>query len=465
MPVLRSIGSASLCCALLLVGCPGPTPQCPEATVIADPAEIPSGLSETDVFVEVSNPTPENGLEVITELTPASGAIADPFARETIYACVHDESGEVEICVNVTYAGSDGGSDGGVPEAGVSLLPQSEDPNVRASYQYIGKPHVRLSNPLECSETRCTIVSCPEEKNECPVVSSLTVEPMPPMIVPEGGTATIAVVAEDPDNNPEPLVTTLSARHGTIADPNASTTTYACDPDVGGIIPICVVASDGEASCDFELCTTVRCPGEPLENTCPIIESLTADPMTIPPNETTTTVRVDAMDPDEFPQPLRTELSSATGIFEDRFASETTFICGDPGPVEICVEVSDGACDETRCTTVQCPSTIPPNVCPMLFVLNAIPSTIPSGQTATDIESRAQDTDGLPFPLLLTLRALWGSFENTENVHLPNNVVQQDAIYNCDRPGDVEICVDATDGACLKTLCRGVTCPADVPTP
>ena len=164
--------------------------------MIADPAEIPSGRSETDVFVEVSNPTPENGLEVITELAAVSGVITDPFALATTYACVHDEAGEVEICVNVTYAGGDGGSDGGVPEAGVSLLPQSEDPNVRASYQYIGKPHVRLSNPLECSETRCTTVICPEEKNECPVVSSLTVEPMPPMVVPEGGTATIVVVTK-----------------------------------------------------------------------------------------------------------------------------------------------------------------------------------------------------------------------------------------------------------------------------
>ncbi len=139
MPVLRSIGSASLCCALLLVGCPGSTPQCPEATVITDPAEIPSGRSETDVFVEVSNPTPENGLEVITELTAVSGAIADPFALATTFACVHDESGEVEICVNVTYAGGDGGPEGGVPEAGVSLLPQSEDPtpfNVRATISF-----------------------------------------------------------------------------------------------------------------------------------------------------------------------------------------------------------------------------------------------------------------------------------------------------------------------------------------
>jgi hypothetical protein len=31
----------------------------------------------------------------------------------------------------------------------------------------------------------------------------------------------------------------------------------------------------------------------------------------------------------------------------------------------------------------------------------------------------------------------------------------------CDRPGRVEICVDATDGACTKTLCDNVICPAE----
>ena len=68
-------------------------------------------------------------------------------------------------------------------------------------------------------------------------------------------------------------------------------------------------------------------------------------------------------------------------------------------------------------------------------------------------------------PLTLTLSALWGSFENTENVPGAGQVVQQDATYNCDRPGEVELCVDATDGACTKTLCTIVTCPDDVPVP
>jgi len=456
MPVLRRITTAPLWCVLLpliLTGCPVATPQCPEATVTFDPPEIPSGVSETTVIVNVTDPRPELGFEVMTETSAISGRIADPFARETTYACAFDVSGPVEVCATATYVGGDGDA--------VSTLPQSEDPNVGASYQYLGKPHIRLSSPVECSETRCATVICPEDKNACPVVSSLTVEPM---VVPDGGTATITVVAEDPDDNPEGLVTTLSAAHGTITNPNAAETTFTCDSAVGGFIEICVIASDGV--CDDERCTTVRCPGDPLENTCPIIEDLIATPMTIPVNETMASVRVDVVDPDEFPEALRIELSSETGVFDDRFATNTIFTCGESGPADVCVEVTDGDsdCDKSRCITVECPSTVT-NLCPNLFVLNAIPSTIPSGQISTLVESRGQDTDGLPFPLELTMRALWGTIENDENMSAPNNVVFQDATYVCDRPGDTEICVDATDGACLKTLCIEVTCPADIPPP
>ena len=104
------------------------------------------------------------------------------------------------------------------------------------------------------------------------------------------------------------------------------------------------------------------------------------------------------------------------------------------------------------------------NSCPKLFVINAFPRQIPLGETTTRVETRGQDTDGLPLPLVLTLNALWGSFENADNIQEPNNVVAQNATYICDRLGEVEVCVDATDGACVKTLCDLVTCPPDTPT-
>lgn len=447
MPVVRTTSAALLWCTLLLIGCRGGGDLCPEPTLIADPQAIPSGQSQTDLSVQVGGFT---DFETLTELTALTGAIADPSAQQTTYSCAYDVSGPVQVCVNVTYSEIvDGNNDAS---------------EIAASYQYVRRPHIRLADPLECSETRCIEVVCPEEKNACPVVSSLTVDPM---VLSEGESATIEVVADDPDDNPEALVTMLSARHGTIADPNATTTSYACDPDVGGVIEICVLASDGDSSCDVERCTNVRCPGEPLENTCPIIESLTATPTVVPLGETTTAIRVDATDPDDFPVPLRIELSSETGVFDDRFASETTFTCGDSGPVEICAKANDGDpdCNETSCITVQCPSDIPANLCPQLFIINGVPRVIPSGQTSTQVQTRGQDTDGLPQLLTLTLSALWGTFESTENIQEPLNVVAQDATYVCDRPGRVEVCVDATDGACTKTLCDSITCPDDIPTP
>ncbi len=453
MPVQRVSQFAALLCALLAFGCRGTPAPCPQGTVTVDPAEIPDGTNETHLLVDVSNPFPENDLDVVTELTTIGGSIDDAFARSTTFACAYDVSGPVEICVDTTYVDSD---------AAEGAL--SEVSGVGASYEYLGRPHVRLPDPLDCSSTKCVIVTCPEDKNVCPDVSILTVEPS---TLAEGETATVTVVAEDPDDNPEALVTTISAREGTIADPHATETTYTCDPDAEGVIEICVVASDGDSTCDVERCTSVRCPGNPTANTCPIIESLTAMPLVIEPPEVTTFIRVTAVDPDDFPVPLRTELTSDTGVFIDRFASETDFVCGASGPVKICAKANDGDpdCNESSCITVQCPSEIPANLCPQLFVINGIPRVIPAGQTSTRVETRGQDTDGLPSPLTLTLNTLWGSFENAENIQEPFNVVAQDATYVCDRPGPVEICVDATDGACTKTLCDNVICPDDIPEP
>jgi hypothetical protein len=465
MLVVRMTLAAALWCALPIVGCRGTASDCPEGTVTADPLEIPDGRNETDLLVEVSNPFPQNGLVVVTELTTISGVIANPFARETSYACAHDVSGPVEICVHATY--SDGNAGDG-----------SEAPNVGASSQYLRQPHVRLRDPLECSTTQGVDVICPEEKNACPEVSSLTIDPMVPMVVPEGETATITVVAHDPDDNPEALVTTVTALHGTIADANASETTYACDRNVGGVIPICVDASDG--ACTETVCEQVRCPGEPLENTCPIIESMSADPNPIPQRMDSSTVVVTALDPDEFPEALSIEWTSEGGGFEDPHEPETTFRCTEAGPVEVCVEVSDGdpSClelpDATRCMTIQCPGDVAVNLCPNLNVISLNPSTIQPGSNWTTVQTRGWDTDRKPFPLKLTLHALWGSFDDTENRSCPeitldcphsSNVVFQNAIYICDRPGQVELCVDATDGACLKTLCTNVVCPDDIPTP
>lgn len=420
MPVVKLINSVAALCVLFVLGCSSSSPTCPTGTPTVDPMVIPDGSNSTTVTVVVDG---DDGRDVSTEVTADTGTIADPFALETTYTCPFDFAGEAEICATTTTAPDDA---------------------------------------TECETTRCTQAVCPEVKNVCPTVSSLTV--MPAEI--EGTeSAVIEVVADDPDHNPEPLSTRLTANFGTIADPTSDSTTYTCDPEVGGIMEICVVASDGDESCDARRCTSVRCPGTPLENTCPIIEEVSAHPTNITGPEPTSDVRAVATDPDEFPAPLRIEWSAATGVFDDRFAHETTFTCGASGPVEICARANDGdpACNVQSCLTAQCPGELPVNLCPQLFVINSVPRVIPDGENSTLVQTRAQDTDGVPVPLSLTLNALWGSFENTENIEEPLNVVTQNANYVCDRPGLVEVCVDATDGACAKTLCDTIICPDDVP--
>lgn len=62
-----------------------------------------------------------------------------------------------------------------------------------------------------------------------------------------------------PDNG---LTSTLYAPAGlgTFADPNASSTTFDCDPLFPGPTEICVVVSDGDNDCDQMRCVTIDCP-------------------------------------------------------------------------------------------------------------------------------------------------------------------------------------------------------------
>jgi hypothetical protein len=383
-------------------------------------------VSQTLVTIAVGD---FGGLEAKTQLNALSGTFDDEFARETMYRCAYDVSGPVQLCADVAYY-----AEGAEP------------------------------GDAECAATSCIDIVCPSTGNQCPEVSSLVIEPDQ---LEEGESATITVEVDDPDA--DKVTTLISARHGTIEDPMATTTNYHCDPHIGGSIEICAKATDGDSLCEVEQCSSVHCPGDPLENTCPIVSSVTAHPVNIPSGESQTEVSVEASDPDDYPFPLRVEWTSAAGVFDDRFSADTTFTCGRAGPVQVCARANDGdpSCTATNppsCIVVQCPGDIRANLCPELFVINSIPRMIAEGEVSTRVETRAQDTDGVPQPLTLTLNALWGTFENTENLQEPLNVVAQNATYVCDRPGLVEVCVDATDGACSKTLCDTIICPDDVPT-
>ena len=427
------------CGALFVTGCRGDEAYCPAPAVTLNPVDIPEGDNDTAVFVSVQNPNPDNGRPVLTELYADTGVFEDSKALETSYTCAHDVSGEVEICVDAAYGPPSGAGSG-------SEL-------IAAAWEYVrGAPTAYFVQPENCLETSCTTVVCPEDKNACPEIAELRVTPE---VLMEGQRASVRVSADDADDNPAPLLTTLTATAGRFGDKHASETTYSCDPAIGGQIEICVLASDGDERCDESRCVTVECPGAAPDNTCPVIRDLSATPRVIPPDERQSLIEVDAVDPDMKPDELRTILSASTGTFDDREASTTLFTCGAPGATEISVRVTDGErrCEKERSITVQCPSTVADNLCPKLYVINAIPSDIPEGQNWTEVQTRAEDFGDGPLELVTTFYAFRGSFDD------PN---AKNTIYRCERSGLQEICVDAHDGACVKTLCMDVICPQNL---
>lgn len=187
-------------------------------------------------------------------------------------------------------------------------------------------------------------------------------------------------------------------------------------------------------------------------NTCPGITKFIVSPIAIPIGETESLISVVASDPDMSPEPLRTRLSATTGTFDDPSASSTIYRCGAPGTAMITVRATDGdpACDVQHTASIECPSDIPVNVCPNLFTVNAIPSNIPAGEDSTDVERRADDADDGPLPLVTTFYAFRGTFDDPNAEH---------TVYHCETSGIQEICADASDGACVKTLCTEVRCP------
>jgi hypothetical protein len=413
----------ALCwCGLLTAGCKtGGAGQCALPTVDAEPQNIPPGTDTTTVFVAFTNPDPDNGRPVITRLRAQSGTFDDRFADVATYTCAHDVIGPVELCVDATYG----------PAADSSE-----------------------NAPDECLETDCITVGCPEVRNVCPDISSLTAIPE---VIPEGETsALVQVIAEDPDDNPERLVTRVTAEHGTFVDPYASQTTYTCDPEAGGEIAVCAVASDGDETCDQKLCITVECPGPPPENICPVVEDLNATPNPIPPGQSTTLIEVEARDPDDQPEPLVTILSAPSGWFRDPNALSTTFTCGDRGPVKVCVVASDGdeTCpmgDRMQCIAVECPSTV--NRCPELAGATVSPAQVAVGFDI-DVTAEAYDDDGHPIDFRWS--SVRGSFADP---------TADTTTYRCEVVGDDVIAVQVSDDG--FELCRDswqtvVTC---VPAP
>jgi hypothetical protein len=308
---------------------------------------------------------------------------------------------------------------------------------------------------------------------DCPRVE-LSADPS--VLEPGEQTTEILVVTSAPDeSDPTPIVTTLTAESGTFEDPHASETTFTCDPFAEGPVQICVEArfvSDeadatiGAASrtdagiaattaslrrphsflenpegCVRTECIDVECP----QNLCPVIEEFQLLKETEVP---LANIRVVASDPDGGPLELVTTLFAESGYFEDLHASLTTYMCSEFGveDIELCVTASDGdeKCDQTECGQVNC------NACPFLYSLSPIPSTIPPGQSSSEIQVRAEDKDDYPGPFVLTLTASRGSFDDPH---------AWDTFYRCDGPGVADVCAEVDDQLCKKSTCVKISCP------
>jgi len=415
------------CAVLLLVGCGtsgGPetasAPLCPIPTIDAEPQSIPPGADTSTVFVAFVDPDPESGRSVVTALDAESGTFADPSAEVTTYTCAHDVIGPVTLCVDATWAPTEEESD-------------------------------------ECLETDCITVVCPEVKNLCPDIVSFEATPM---VIPPGETTwLIQVVAEDPDDSPEPLRTTLSADSGSFDDPQAAEAVYTCDAEIGGEVRICVVASDGDETCDQERCITVECPGPPPDNICPVVEAIDATPPIIPPGETTALIEVTARDPDAQPEDVITTLSATSGSFEDPNAASTLYTCEERGPVEVCVVASDGdpSCppeDRTLCTQVECPSTI--NRCAELVDVEVSPLQVAVGFDI-DVSAEASDDDEDP------VQYRWTSLQLRGELAEPSAAT---TTYRCLEAGDDVIKIEASDDGfelCSDSRQVEVTCGSAPP--
>lgn len=310
----------------------------------------------------------------------------------------------------------------------------------------VAKPVMPKTRLGSCAVILFTLIvgACATSGGSDPDCPQVELSADPSIIESIDMTTDIVVVTSAPDeSDTRPIETTLIAESGTLEDPSASETTYACDRFAQGPVEICVEASfvSEEADCIQTECIDVECP----QNLCPVIEEFRLVEDTLEP---LANILVVASDPDGRPLELVTTLSAESGFFEDPHAGLTTYMCSEFGveDIELCVTASDGdeACDQTECGKVNC------NACPFLYSLSPIPSQIPPGDNSSEIQVRAEDKDEYPGPFVLNLTASRGSFDDP---HAWNT------FYRCDGPGVVDVCAEVDDQLCKKSTCVKIRCP------
>jgi len=143
-----------------------------------------------------------------------------------------------------------------------------------------------LAPLLACAPTEEAPPPPPPGGNQPPVISSLT--PEAPTIIPNGETK-ITCNATDPDG--DELTYTWTATAGTITE-TYKTFVFWKAPDFSGEFEVSVTVDDGNGGTASTSCTiTVQ------STELPVIDSMTAEPATLEPNETST-VTCNAHDPD-----------------------------------------------------------------------------------------------------------------------------------------------------------------------
>jgi cysteine-rich repeat protein len=152
--------------------------------------------------------------------------------------------------------------------------------------------------------------------------------------------------------------------------------------DIKLLCSLSVNIGDGAGDADGEFQFTVG-------NECPKIFDFRAIPAVIPLGESSAIIQTiardldgtcgsncdpqtcdDANPPNCTPGPdpgLTLELSTLVGTFDDSTAAITNYNCDPafPGPMQVCVDVSDGDldCDKAQCTVVECPDPCEGIVC------------------------------------------------------------------------------------------------------
>ena len=152
--------------------------------------------------------------------------------------------------------------------------------------------------------------------------------------------------------------------------------------DIKLLCSLSVNIGDGSGDTDGEFQFTVG-------NECPKVFDFRAIPAVIPIGESSAVIQTVSQDldgtcgancdpqtcntanpPNCTPGPdpgLTIQLSALVGTFDDSTAAITNYNCDPafPGPMQVCVEVSDGDldCNKTRCTVVECPDPCAGIVC------------------------------------------------------------------------------------------------------